>query len=158
MTTAFTPVDEDTPNDRPSVEELLDVDREYRDGATAGSLPTIAPRKLNPLHESWLPVLHTARGTRNYTALFSNTATAHRLNRTHDWVVIYWEGRNGEKQCTVVTEFRGPLAHRRVVRGREKECLAWYSPNATEPRRAISYRRSARPTAPMSAHPSSARR
>lgn len=62
---------------------------------------------------------------RHYTALFSNTAQAHRLGRTHDWVVIYWDGDDGrDGQCTVVTDRgRGPLQGLRVVRGREPECL-----------------------------------
>lgn len=112
--------------EQPSVAELLDVDREYRDGAAARSLPTIAPRRFNPAHERWLPVLHTARGGRHYTALFSNTAAAHRVGRTHDWVVLYFDGPTGEHQVTVVTAPRGPLAKRRVVRGREQECIAHY--------------------------------
>jgi DNA polymerase (family 10) len=106
----------------PPVSELLDVDREYREGDAAGSLPRIAPRRFNPGRERWLPVLHTTRGGRQYTALFSNTATAHRLGRTHDWVVVYLDGRDGDHQCTVVTQLNGPLAGRRVVRGREGEC------------------------------------
>ena len=110
----------------PGVGELLDIDREYRAGAESGSLPTIAPRRFNPRAERWLPVLHTTRGSRHYTALFSNTATAHRAGRTHDWVVIYFDGRDGDRQCTVVTETRGALAHRRVVRGRESECAEHY--------------------------------
>jgi hypothetical protein len=110
----------------PSVAELLDVDREYRKNAEAGALPMIAPRRFNPSGERWLPVLHTTRGDRHYTALFSNTATAHRAGRTHDWVVIYFDGRDGDRQCTVVTETRGALAHRRVVRGRESECADHY--------------------------------
>jgi hypothetical protein len=56
------------------------------------------------------------------TALFSNTARAHALGRTHDWVVLFYERNGDEGQCTVVTETRGPLAGRRVVRGRESEC------------------------------------
>jgi hypothetical protein len=32
-----------------------------------------------------------------------------------------------EAPCTVVTEARGPLAERRVVRGREGECAAYYA-------------------------------
>jgi len=41
-----------------------------------------------------------------------------------DWVVIYFHRDNrSEGQRTVVTETRGPLAGRRVVRGREAECL-----------------------------------
>ena len=38
----------------PPVEELLDVDREYREHAAAGTLFRIAPRRMNPRHESWL--------------------------------------------------------------------------------------------------------
>lgn len=106
----------------PPVAELLDVDHEYRTRAAMGELPTIAPRRFNPGRVRWLPVLHTSRGDRHYTALFSNTAIAHRLGRTDDWVVLYYDGRDGERQCTVVTETSGSLAGRRVVRGREAEC------------------------------------
>lgn len=115
-----------SPDPVPDVAELLDVDREYNERVAAGELPTIAPRRFNPYGERWLPILHTTRGERHYTALFSNTATAHRLGRMRDWVVIYWDGRDGERQCTVVTERRGPLTRRRVVRGRESECFAHY--------------------------------
>lgn len=106
----------------PPVEELLDVDAEYRTKAAAGQLPRIAPRRFNPRGEAWLPILHTVRGDRHYTALFSNTPRAHRLGATGDWVVVYWEGRSGEGQATVVTARPGPLAGRRIVRGREEEC------------------------------------
>lgn len=55
--------------------------------------------------------------------MFSNTAQAHRLDRTGDWVVIYFHDHHGaEGQCTVVTEHQGALRGRRVVRGREPEC------------------------------------
>ena len=38
------------------------------------------------------------------------------------WVVIYfYDGDHHEGQCTVVTETHGPLAGKRVVRGREAE-------------------------------------
>jgi DNA polymerase (family X) len=110
----------------PPVAELLDVDREYRDSADAGRLPMIAPRRFNPERHAWLPVLHTNRGSRHYTALFSNTAQAHRLRRTHDWVVIFGDGEREEHQATVVTAHVGPLAGHRVVRGREAECLEFY--------------------------------
>ncbi len=55
------------------------------------------------------------------TVLFSNTARAHELGKTHDWVVIYYQKDGPEAQCTVVTEFRGPLKGKRVIRGREHE-------------------------------------
>jgi DNA polymerase (family X) len=114
---------------RPPVEELLDVDREYRDRAQAGTLRKMAPRRFNPGGEAWLPVLHTARGDRHYTALFSNTPRAHRMGATHDWVVLYWDVARGESQATVITSRRGPLEGLRIVRGREEECV----PAATSP-------------------------
>lgn len=107
----------------PEVAEILDVDREYRQRAASGSLPRIAPRRFNPEHAAWLPVLHTHRGDRQYTALFSNTARAHRLGRTHDWVVLYYDGEGRERQCTVITAERGPLHGQRIVAGREEDCL-----------------------------------
>jgi hypothetical protein len=114
----------------PPVSELLHVDAEYRARAEAGDLPRIAPRRFNPRRERWLPVLHTTRGegeaARHYTALYSNTARAHELGRTHDWVVLYCDGRDGERQSTVVTGTRGALEGLRVVRGRERECAAHY--------------------------------
>lgn len=112
--------------DEPPVAELLDVERQYREEGAAGKLPRIAPRRFNPTRQAWLPVLHTQRGDRQYTALFSNTARAHELGRTHDWVVLYADGEHGERQYTIVTALRGVLRGKRVVRGREAECLAYY--------------------------------
>lgn len=111
----------------PGVEVLLDVDREYRAKAERGALPKIAPRRFNPRGERWLPVLHTDRDDTHFTALYSNTARAHRLGKTHDWVVIYADRGRGEHAYTVVTEHQGRLKGRRVVRGRELECAAAYS-------------------------------
>jgi len=106
----------------PAVAELLDVDEQYREGAAAGRLKTIAPRRLNPTGAAWLPVLHTNRGERHYTALFSNTPRAHDAGATRDWVVLYWEGGGSEGQATVITSRWGALRGRRIVRGREEEC------------------------------------
>jgi DNA polymerase (family 10) len=108
----------------PSVEALLDVDAEYRARASRGELPMIAPRRFNPKKRAWLPVLHAHREGWHLTALYSNTARAHALGRTQDWVVIFYERNGDEDQCTVVTERGGPQAGRRVVRGREAECAA----------------------------------
>lgn len=111
----------------PEIALLLEVDREYRDKAEAGKLPTIAPRRLNPEGKAWLPVLHAHRGNWHFTALYSNTAQAHRLGKVRDWVVIYfYDHDHAEGQHTVVTETRGPLAGHRVVRGREAECKEYY--------------------------------
>lgn len=110
----------------PPVEELLDVDHEYREKAAAGQLRMIAPRRFNPTHEAWLPVLHTQRDERHYTALFSNTPRAHRMGTTRDWVLLYYEDGCRERQYTVITAQREPLKGHRIVRGREGECLAYY--------------------------------
>lgn len=111
----------------PAVELLLDVDAEYRARAEKGELRLIAPRRFNPEGKAWLPVLHTTRESWHFTALFSNTARAHELGTTGDWVILYFEEDGHEGQCTVVTERRGPLAGRRVIRGREDECRALYA-------------------------------
>jgi hypothetical protein len=107
----------------PPVAELLDVDREYRKKVAAGALQLIAPRRFNPTGAAWLPVLHTRRGSRRYTALFSNTARAHRAGKTRDWVVLYSDDGRRDDQHTVITAARGPLTGQRVVAGREAECV-----------------------------------
>jgi DNA polymerase (family 10) len=113
---------------QPPVAELLAVDRLYREKAARGELPTIAPRRFNPAGEAWLPVLHVTRDGWHYTALHSNTALAHELDRTRDWVVLFfYDDDHVEGQHTIVTETHGPLTGRRVVRGREAECIAHYS-------------------------------
>jgi len=111
--------------DGPGVDLLLEIDRTYREKAEAGELPTIAPKRFNPEGTSWLPVLHADRDGWHFTALYSNTARAHELAKTRDWVVIYfYDADHEEGQHTVVTETRGPLQGHRVVRGREAECRA----------------------------------
>jgi hypothetical protein len=108
----------------PSVELLLDVNREYRQKAEQSLLPRIAPRRFNPGGEAWLPIFHAERGLWHFTALYSNTARAHELGRTHDWGVIYLSHDGGpEGQRTVVTGGQGRLRGRRIVRGHEAECL-----------------------------------
>jgi hypothetical protein len=113
------------PATEPPVAVLLDVDQEYRTKAQAGRLARIAPHRFNPSGKRWLPVLHTERGDRHFTTLFSNTARAHELHRTRDWVVVYFRAdHEAEGQRTIVTETQGPQAGQRVVRGRESECRA----------------------------------
>ena len=112
--------------DQPAVGELLAIDRHYREKARGRELPRIAPRRFNPTREAWLPVLHMESGDVHYTALFSNTARAHELGMIHDWVIIYRDAPQGKEQWTVVTARYGALCERRIVRGREAECLAFY--------------------------------
>lgn len=120
--------------EEPGVDLLLEVDREYRQRAAAGDLFKIAPKRFNPKGEAWLPVLHTARGDWRFTALYSNTALAHQLGRVTDWVVIFFHKDSAaEGQRTIVTEGRGAAARKRVVRGREAECLRRYAAIAEAP-------------------------
>ena len=113
------------PQASPPVAMLLDVDREYRQSSATGKLPKIAPKRFNPQGVAWLPILHTDRGKWHFTALFSNTARAHELGRTDDWVVVYfYDDDHKEGQNTIVTETRGPMTGERVIRGREAECRA----------------------------------
>jgi len=113
--------------EEPPVSLLLQIDRQYRDKAEAGELPTIAPKRFNPNAEAWLPVMHASKKDWHFTALYSNTARAHQLGQTRDWVVIYFYDKDHhEGQHTVVTETRGSLVGKRVVRGRETECRDHY--------------------------------
>ena len=113
----------------PDVSLLLEVDRLYLEQAFAGELTKIAPKRFNPAAKAWLPILHTEKAGWHFTVMFSNTALAHQLNKTDDWVIIYfYDDHHQEGQHTLVTETRGPLLGRRVVRGRENECLRHYQP------------------------------
>ena len=113
-------------NGRPRVETLLSVDAEYRKKAQTGELRKIAPRRFNPDNEAWLPIMNTERNGWVFTVLYSNTAQAHKLGTTNDWVVIYYERDSREGQATVVTKQNSPMKGKRVVRGREVECQQYY--------------------------------
>ena len=115
------------PSSLPDVGLVLEIDSEYRERAALGSLKLIAPRRFNPDAERWLPIMHAERDGWHFTVLFSNTARAHELGRTKDWVVVYfYDQAHHENQHTVVTERSGELRGKRVVRGRETECRDHY--------------------------------
>lgn len=116
---------------QPSVGLLLDIDEEYREKAKNDKLKKIAPKRFNPTGEAWMPVWHTDKGGWSFSVLYSNTARAHQLRKTRDWVMIFFERDGEENQCTVVTEQQGELKDRRVVRGREKECMSYYAQKTT---------------------------
>lgn len=117
-----------------SVAMLLALDEEYRDRAAAGTLPRITPKRLNPHGRAWLPILRTQCDAWTVQVMFSNTWRAHQFGRTDDWVLIHFE-RDGEAgQATVVTERKGRLRGKRVVRGRELESLRVHEA-ATSPSR-----------------------
>jgi hypothetical protein len=110
------------PASLPPVALLLQVDQMYRERAAAGQLRKIAPRRFNPSGEAWLPIMHARHDNWHFTALYSNTRLANELGKTGDWVVIYFQAEGQlEGRCTMVTETRGAMAGKRVVRGREDE-------------------------------------
>jgi putative hydrolase len=119
-------LEHETVPDAPPVEIILDIDREYREKVQRRMLPRITPKRYNPTKEAWLPVLHTERDGQTFTALFSNTARAHELGVTRDWVVVYRDERDGDGQWTVITSQYGALRGRRIIRGRESECRNYY--------------------------------
>jgi hypothetical protein len=115
-----------TTAEEPPVAELLLLDEEYRRKADEGRLPRHSPQRATTPNDPWQPLLSTRRAGWRCRTLFSTTALAHRLRRNHDWVVIEFDGERFSGQRTVVTETRGDLRGRRVVRGRESECRAHY--------------------------------
>jgi hypothetical protein len=117
---------EDNETKQPPVKLLLEVDKEYRKKAETGKLKTIKPKRFNPEGKKWLPILHSEKDGWSFTVLYSNTARAHEWGKINDWVVIYFERDGADDQCTVVTEERGSLAGKRVVRGLEAECDQYY--------------------------------
>ena len=113
---------------KPAVSMLLGIDRIYNDGVKKNSLPKIAPKRFNPKQEAWLPILHTTQNGWHFTAMYSNSYRAHELDRHKDWVIIYYYDKHHRGgQYTVVSEYRGALAGKRVIRGREIECREYYS-------------------------------
>lgn len=112
----------------PPVELLLHIDRLYRARAAAGTLPTLAPKRLNPEGKAWLPVLHITRGGWHFTALFSNTGRVYEDSPMTDWVALFfYDDVLRESERMVVTEAHGELAGKRIVRGREMECRVYYA-------------------------------
>lgn len=134
---------------RPAVSTLLALDAEYRRlvdrigrrpygpehrpmsaeesfEEIAEEVTWMTPRRFNPRNQQWLPVWHTTREGWDITAMYSNTPRAYLAGKRRDWVIIVYERGGEDDHCTVVTEHSGPLRGRRVVRGRENECLAVY--------------------------------
>ncbi len=104
----------------PSVQELLSVDKTYRRRAQEGTLRKISPRRFNPEGKAWLPILHLDKDDWNFTALFSNTALAHRLERTDDWVVIYFAHAGGREHTRTVVRRTDSSCNR---------CKQYFSPD-----------------------------
>lgn len=113
------------PND-PSVADLLEIDRMYREQAAKGRLVTVAPRRFNPTGEAWLPILRVKRKNRRFCAYYANSVRSHQLDHLHDWVVVHCLDKEAFGRWTILTSTYGRLRGKRIVRGRESECNEFY--------------------------------
>ncbi|MDP1647216.1 MAG: hypothetical protein Q8M01_03315 [Rubrivivax sp.] len=107
---------------RREVALLIDAqgDNPYRAAAVGEMLATGGWRQLDRLRGDADPEVLLRTVPRVGAGL------AHRL---HDWVVLYGEDKDhGERRYTVVTAQRGPLAGRRIVRGRASRPRASCTP------------------------------
>ncbi|MDN7429234.1 helix-hairpin-helix domain-containing protein [Burkholderia sp. AU45388] len=113
----------------PPVELLLYIDRQYRNKAAAGVLPTLAHRRLNADGYVPPPVMHMTKGGWHFTVLSQHAAMrTPEAERPTDWVSLYfYDAVQCEHQRTVFTETDGALAGKRIVRGREMECRVYYA-------------------------------
>ena len=57
----------------------------------------IAPKRLNPEGRAWLPILHTRRGRRHYTALFSNTPARRTVDQFKAGIRRYMKKRHASR-------------------------------------------------------------
>ncbi len=96
---------------QPSIGLILRLDQDYRQKAKEGKLRKIAPSRFNPTNAIWLPMYHVEQEGWHFTIMFSNTARAHELGKTEDWVIFFYEKDNHESQATVVTESRRLLKY-----------------------------------------------
>lgn len=75
--------------------------------------------------------MHARRDDWHLPRMWSNTARAHELGKTRDWLVVYFrKGGQAEGRCMIVTETHRPLAGQRVLRGREADCEALPAPGS----------------------------
>jgi hypothetical protein len=118
----------------PTVGALLAVDRPYVNGPPPIRCPPSRRFASIPAAEAWQPVLHAERDVlaADSPPKFSNTAQAHQLKRTRDWV-RHLSLPNSE-QFREASHWRGdgdswsPGGSSGVVRGpRESECRAHYA-------------------------------
>jgi hypothetical protein len=115
-------IDAPSAAEEPPVGILLDIDREYREKAAASMLPRVPAGEGKRADDGVVPVLHARRDPWYFTAMYANGARTH--SRGDDAVLVYFHSeRNPETQRTVAGERRGPFAGRRIVRGREAECI-----------------------------------
>ncbi|OXI67072.1 DNA-binding protein [Burkholderia sp. AU28863] len=117
------------PGTEPPVELLLYIDRQYRNKAAAGVLPTLAHRRLNADGYVPPPVMHMTKGGWHFTVLSQHAAMrTPEAGRPTDWVSLYfYDAVQCEHQRTVFTGTYGALAGKRIVRGREMECRVYYA-------------------------------
>jgi hypothetical protein len=99
----------------PDVADILAVDAEYRE-----FLQQERARKGH-LDLTWQPPFRRERNGWRFRARPCKVALAYRMGRVGDWVTVSFENGVSSGERIVLTETRGDLRGRRVVRGRERE-------------------------------------
>ena len=107
----------------PPIALLILLDARFRQNVEREAKARTA-RESDP--GEWLASWRVKKGRWEFEVRFSSSRAAQRAGRTRDWVVLEW-GDHESEQATVVTEYQGPLNGRRVVRGRERECLSYWA-------------------------------
>jgi hypothetical protein len=105
-------------HNEPDVEDLLFVDASFR--------KHVAEHPAEQVALGWLPLFRLEYRGWRYRASFCRTAIAQRLGKMQDWVTVSFDNGCASGQRMVVSEVRGDLRGRRVVRGRERACRAHY--------------------------------
>lgn len=109
-------------------QEVLDVDREFRELAARGELPLANRFRHGHLARgAATPVLQTTPPGGRYSAVFSTSVRAAREGKIGDWVIVYRHDVTGDHQYTVITAARGSRRGQRVVAG---SFGRWHHPHA----------------------------
>ena len=78
-----------------------------KSGSSGAIAEDFAP-SIYPTGKRWLPIMHLERDGWWFSALYANTARAHELGKTHDWVVIYYEREGHQRGLTYPQPFPRP--------------------------------------------------
>lgn len=99
----------------PDVADILAIDAEYREVLRK-------ERTQQGRHDlTWQPFFRRERSGWRFRARPCKIALAYRMGKVGDWITVSFENGITSGERIVLTETRGDLRGRRVVRGRERE-------------------------------------
>jgi len=111
---------------------LLTFDRMYRSKVKDDLLPKDhpeinAPGNQNSEKYNRQPIWKFCEDGKNFTIQFSDSHRARLLNKTSDWVLLHLDTPSESYRWTVITSQFGSLKGKRIVLGREGDCVKFYS-------------------------------